>query len=135
MSRVPAADPLLGFVLDFCKTYDLLEDPPDRLTVPLVGRLAARQGITQLDAVVDVVPLCFEHTAYKSYPSRLLQDGHFDQLTRWLNKLTPHDLTKVDAAGVDSIDEWRRKQPIPTPSRSEAIRQLVRLGLKVKAKP
>jgi predicted RNA-binding Zn ribbon-like protein len=45
MSRVPVADPLLGFVLDFCNTYDLLEDPPDRLTVPLVDRIAARHGL------------------------------------------------------------------------------------------
>src|SRR5450631_3449713 len=34
------------------------------------------------------------------------------------------------ADDVDAIEEWRRKQPIPTPSRSEAIKQLVRLGLR-----
>lgn len=77
-----------------------------REAVPMLGKLAARQGIVQLNDVVDVVPLCFEHTAYKSYPSRLLQDGRFDQLTRWLNKLTPHDLSGVDATNVDSIDGW-----------------------------
>jgi hypothetical protein len=32
---------------------------------------------------------------------------------------------------VDAIDAWRRRHP-DLPSRSEAIRQLVRLGLKVK---
>jgi hypothetical protein len=37
------------------------------------------------------------------------------------------------AAEVAAIDEWRRKQP-DLPSRSEAIRRLVELGLKVKAK-
>ena len=45
MSRVPTADPLLGFVLDFCNTYDLLEDPPDRLSIPLVARLADRSEL------------------------------------------------------------------------------------------
>jgi hypothetical protein len=35
---------------------------------------------------------------------------------------------------VDKIDEWRRKLPAPTPSRSEAIRRLVELGLKAKGK-
>jgi predicted RNA-binding Zn ribbon-like protein len=45
MSKVPAADPLLGFVLDFCNTYDLLEDPPDRLSIPLVDRIAAHHGL------------------------------------------------------------------------------------------
>jgi predicted RNA-binding Zn ribbon-like protein len=49
MSRVPAADPLLGFVLDLCNTYDLLEDPPDRLTVPLVGRLAAHHDLPSFE--------------------------------------------------------------------------------------
>jgi len=32
---------------------------------------------------------------------------------------------------VEAIDEWRRKQP-DLPSRSEAIRRLVELGLKAK---
>jgi predicted RNA-binding Zn ribbon-like protein len=54
MSSVPATDPWLGFVLDLCNTYDLLEDPPDRLTIPLVGRLAthhelADPGLTDAD--------------------------------------------------------------------------------------
>jgi hypothetical protein len=40
----------------------------------------------------------------------------------------------MSADDVDAIEEWRRKQPIPTPSRSEAIKQLVRLGLKAKGK-
>jgi len=39
----------------------------------------------------------------------------------------------MSADDVDSIDEWRRKHP-DLPSRSEAIRQLVRPGLKVKSK-
>jgi len=34
---------------------------------------------------------------------------------------------------VAAIDEWQRRQP-ELPSRSEAIRRLVELGLKVKAK-
>ncbi|MFI5709297.1 CGNR zinc finger domain-containing protein [Kribbella sp. NPDC051620] len=46
MSSVPATDPWLGFVLDLCNTYDLLEDPPDRLTIPLVARLAAHHELT-----------------------------------------------------------------------------------------
>ena len=34
---------------------------------------------------------------------------------------------------LEAIDEWRRQQP-DLPSRTEAIRRLVELGLKVKAK-
>jgi hypothetical protein len=39
----------------------------------------------------------------------------------------------MSAEEVDAIDEWRRKQP-DLPSRSEAIRRLVGLGLKTKGK-
>ena len=35
---------------------------------------------------------------------------------------------------VEKIDEYRSKLPAPTPSRSEAIRRLVELGLKAKGK-
>ncbi|MDX6282900.1 MAG: hypothetical protein QOH03_3971, partial [Kribbellaceae bacterium] len=54
MSSVPATDPWLGFVLDLCNTYDLLEDPPDRLTIPLLSRIAAHHeladpGLTDAD--------------------------------------------------------------------------------------
>jgi hypothetical protein len=37
------------------------------------------------------------------------------------------------ATGVAAIDEWRRKQA-DLPSRSEAIRRLLELGLKAKGK-
>jgi len=40
----------------------------------------------------------------------------------------------MSADEVEKIDEWRRRLPAPTPSRSEAIRQLVALGLKAKGK-
>jgi predicted RNA-binding Zn ribbon-like protein len=58
MSSVPATDPWLGFVLDFCNTYDLLEDPPDRLTIPLVSRLATHNELAALDLVeTDLEPV------------------------------------------------------------------------------
>jgi hypothetical protein len=39
----------------------------------------------------------------------------------------------MSAEEVEAIDEWRRKHP-DLPSRSEAIRRLIELGLKVKGK-
>ena len=50
--------------------------------------------------------MLFEHTIYKSYPTYLLEKGQFDKLTTWLNRLTPHDLSQVDASGCDSIHSW-----------------------------
>jgi hypothetical protein len=74
--------------------------------VAMVKKLADRQhfgGIRKLD---DVVPMLFEHTMYKSYPPSLLENNRFDQLTRWLDKLTTHDLSKLDASGCASITDW-----------------------------
>ncbi len=74
--------------------------------IPMVGKLAANQGIKRIDDVEAVVPLLFEHTMYKSYPVSFLGKRRFDQLTIWLNKITAADLSKIDATGCDSIDGW-----------------------------
>ena len=63
-----------------------------REQIPTVGKAAEREGITALHDVDDVVPLLFGHAAYKSYPAALLDQKRYDLLTRWLDKLTSHDL-------------------------------------------
>lgn len=45
VSRVVEPDPLLDFVVDLCNTRDVLNDPVDRLSVPLAHRIAAQHGI------------------------------------------------------------------------------------------
>jgi hypothetical protein len=77
-----------------------------RPLVPMLDRLADRQGIDALETVDAAVPLLFEHTMYRSYPAALLEQGRFDQLTRWLDRLTAVDLSGVDADGCGSIDAW-----------------------------
>jgi hypothetical protein len=74
--------------------------------VAMVSKLAGRQGITRVSEFDDVVPLLFEHTMYKSYPLSLLERQQFDKLTSWVSKLTPLDLSAVDASECDSIDSW-----------------------------
>ena len=74
--------------------------------VAMVSKLAGRQRITQVSEFDDVVPLLFEHTMYKSYPLSLLERQQFDKLTSWVSKLTPIDLSAVDASKCDSIDSW-----------------------------
>ena len=74
--------------------------------IPTLSKLADRQGITSISEIDDVLPLLFEHTIYKSYPTYLLEKGQFDKLTTWLNRLTPYDLSGVDASGCDSIHSW-----------------------------
>src|SRR6204780_1912657 len=74
--------------------------------VAMVSKLAGRQRITQITEVAGIVPLLFEHTMYKSYPLSLLERQQFDKLTNWVSKLTPMDLSAVDASKCDSIDSW-----------------------------
>src|ERR1700761_1252031 len=74
--------------------------------LPALGKLAADQGIHEINSIDDAAPLLFPHTVYKSYPLSFLEKGQFDRLTKWLGGLTTVDLKGVDLTGVDSIDEW-----------------------------
>ena len=86
-----------------------------RERIAMVRKLADRLGIKQVREFDDVVPLFFAHTAFKSYPAALLDKKRFDLMTKWLDKLTTHDLSKVDVAGCDSIDEWIDRLDAQTP--------------------
>jgi len=83
--------------------------------VVTLGKLASLQKVTAINAVNDVVPLLFQHTAYKSYPMTLLEKGNFKALTQWLQKLTAHDLSQIDASQCKSIDEWLQLLDDETP--------------------
>jgi len=52
MSPVPADDPALRLAVAFVNTYDLLDDPQDRLTVPVARTLADRHGFRALGAAL-----------------------------------------------------------------------------------
>jgi hypothetical protein len=43
---------------------------------------------------------------YKTYPLSLLEKRQFGHLTKWLDRLTTHDLTKLDLEGLKSVDAW-----------------------------
>lgn len=74
--------------------------------VPVLQRLAADQAIDEIREIADAGPLLVAHSVYKSYPLSVLENGRFDQLTRWLDKLTAHDLSELDASNCTSIDDW-----------------------------
>jgi hypothetical protein len=114
------ADPLTFFDMSYTKMQSvprgLLEElqtaalsmrfEQQKERIPTLSKLADRQGITRVGEISEVLPLCFEHTIYKSYPTYLLEKNQFDKLTTWLNRLTAHDLSKVDTSGCDSIHSW-----------------------------
>ena len=87
--------------------------------IPYLKKLADKQGMDAdcIEEVFDIVPLMFEHTVFKSYPPSLIDRKRFDQLTLWLDKLTTHDLSDVDAAGCQSISEWMALLDEQTPLR------------------
>lgn len=85
--------------------------------IPMLQKLADKQGITEIEKIEDVVPLLFEHTMYKSYPPVLLEKSRFKDINRWLDKLTTADLTKVDVSQCDTIDEWLDVMERETPLR------------------
>lgn len=86
-----------------------------RAEIPVLAKLADAQGIARLDSLDAMAPLLFEHTVYKSYPAALLAKSRFDQLTRWLDRLTPYDLSAVDVSDCTSIDDWLSRLRDETP--------------------
>jgi hypothetical protein len=74
--------------------------------VTALDRLAERQGVERLDRFADVLPICFDHRVYKSYPLSLIEKRDFAKLTAWLDRLTAHDLTRMDLSGLTTIDDW-----------------------------
>jgi phenylacetate-coenzyme A ligase PaaK-like adenylate-forming protein len=86
-----------------------------RDAIPMLTKLADGQGLNDIGELNDVVPLLFDHTMYKSYPPSLLHNYRFGELTKWLNKLTRHDLSGFDATGCDSVDSWIDKLNATTP--------------------
>ncbi len=83
--------------------------------IEMLRKLADRLGIAELNEFNDVVPLMFSHTAFKSYPSALIDKKRFDLMTKWLDKLTSYDLSNVDTQGCTSIDDWIDRLDEQTP--------------------
>jgi hypothetical protein len=77
-----------------------------RNRIPALKKLADRQGVEHIDKIEDVLPVCFDHRVLKNYPIQIIENRDFPKLTSWLDKLTAHDLTRVDLAGVTTIEQW-----------------------------
>lgn len=74
--------------------------------VPCLNKLANAEGINTIEEIEDVVPLLFVHNTYKSYPQQYLEQNQFGKLNQWLDKLTTHDLSKLELGESDRIDGW-----------------------------
>src|SRR5687767_11097881 len=83
-----------------------LRYPRFRHGVPALRKLADRQGVDHIEKLGDVLPVCFDHRVLKNYPLQILENRDFPKLTAWLDRLTMHDLSKVDLGGLRTIDDW-----------------------------
>ena len=74
--------------------------------IPALTKLADRQGVDTIDRIEDILPVCFDHRVLKNYPIQIIENRDFAKLTKWLDKLTAHDLTRIDLTGLTTIEEW-----------------------------
>jgi hypothetical protein len=77
-----------------------------RPRIRVLESVAADVGVDRIDALEDVVPLCFPHTLYKSCSAGRIAKGRFDRLTEWLDGFTVHDLSSIDTSRCDSLESW-----------------------------
>jgi hypothetical protein len=77
-----------------------------REQIPVLAKFVEAQGIGEVATLDDGARVLFNHDVYKSYPVSLLAKGQFDRLTRWLDRLTPYDLSALDVSACKSIDDW-----------------------------
>jgi hypothetical protein len=71
-----------------------------------LGSLAEDVGVTRIERLEDVVPLCFPHTMYKAYSPKDIELGRYERLSLWLDALTTEDVAGVDVSGCDSLESW-----------------------------
>ncbi len=74
--------------------------------VAALDALATRQGVDKIETFEDGLPLLFDHRVYKSYPISVVEKRQFDRLTKWLRRLTTHDVTAIPLDGVTNVDSW-----------------------------
>ncbi len=77
-----------------------------RPEIEALDKLATRQGFTAGRSVEESIPVFFDHRVLKSYPLSLIENGQYDRLTKWLQRLTTHDLVGIQLDGVHSLDSW-----------------------------
>ena len=80
-----------------------------RNKIPALKKLADRQGVEQIDKIEDVLPVCFDHRVLKNYPISIIENRDFAKLTAWLDKLTAHDLSRMDLTGLTTIESWLQR--------------------------
>lgn len=77
-----------------------------RQQIRVLDQRAKDRGIDTISQLQDIVDLVFSDATYKSYPERFLDRRQWDRLTSWFGTLAGDDLSGVDLAGVETLDDW-----------------------------
>jgi hypothetical protein len=86
-----------------------------RAKLPPLDALASAQGIADIPSLDAAAPLLFPHSFYKSYAEQYLVEGAYAMMTRWLSRLTTHDLTPVAGRDFAAMDDWLDALDAETP--------------------
>jgi hypothetical protein len=96
----------------FRKRFHQLRKP-----ISALDRLAEDVELNDITSLDDLALLSFPHTIYKSYSVSSVENNRYEQMTKWLQSLTTHDLSKADLTGCDNLDEWMKRLENATPLR------------------
>jgi hypothetical protein len=77
-----------------------------RETIAVLRNRAGEAGVGEVRQMSDVVPLLFDHTAYKAYPDSWYFQGKWDLMNRWLDSVSTYRVQGVETKGVEGVDSW-----------------------------
>lgn len=75
-------------------------------SIQAVGTRIEDTGIKTIGEPADLVPLLFDHTAYKSYPESWLENEKWDMLGQWLDTVTSEPVGRIARDAMKGIDDW-----------------------------
>ncbi len=77
-----------------------------RSSIPFYQQVCRRMGVAgAADFETIAAHLLVPDDIFKSYPSRLLDEGRFDEMSRWISRISTVTLD-ADVSSVETIDDW-----------------------------
>lgn len=74
--------------------------------IPYYRRVAERMDTGAYAPLEQIVErMLVPDDIFKSYPARLLDEGRWADMTRWISRISAYELS-IDPAGIETIDAW-----------------------------
>jgi hypothetical protein len=74
--------------------------------IGLLRNRAQSANTTEVKELVDLVPLLFAHTTYKTYGEGWLSEQRWDRMGKWLATVSTRPVEGLDTDGVETLDDW-----------------------------